>query len=546
MVMNKRGFVLACLGLTMLSVTAWAQVNRYFVSFSDKTNSPYSIADPGAFLSPSAIERRLRHGVSVSERDLPVNPNFVTALSSAGVSVFYTLRWVNGAVVQCDASLLPTLSSLPFVNTIERIAPGARVSGAGGRRSPETGRKKTTSVIENQAQLSMLGLDQMHADGITGEGVMVAIFDGGFQGVNQIAPFAPLFEQGRVNLSLSYDFVGGSANVFQYDDHGTEVFSVIAAQVPDSYIGGAYNASFQLYVTEEVRSEYRIEEYNWMAAAERADSAGVDVISSSLGYYDFDDNTMDYPKSAMDGNTAIVTKAATWASERGILVVTSAGNEGNIASWRIVTAPADADNIIAVGNVGLTGSKSGSSSTGPTADGRIKPDLSALGMMVRVITKDGGLGSASGTSLAAPLVTSLVAGLLQKYPDVTNTELIDLMKKTATKGSAPDNLTGWGVPSYVAVVNYKTQGGQENQMDLYPNPASTDTVTLSPRNPNDFPDARVELLDARGIRLAQWSHRFNWSNSTFQLPLADLKSGLYFVRVSQGEKRFVFRLVRMR
>src|SRR5690606_12003754 len=199
-------------------------------------------------------------------------------------------------------------------------------------------------------QLNMIGLTDMHSDNIRGEGVTIAILDSGFEGVDVTAPFSQIFQEGRIDLQASRDFVYNSDNVFQYDDHGTEVFSVIAAFQPGEFTGGAYKASYQLYVTEEVPTEYRIEEYNWLFAAERADSAGADIIQSSLGYYDFDGASMDYLKSQMDGVTAVVSKAAKWAADRGIIVVVSAGNEGNV-SWQIITAPADVENVLAVAAV---------------------------------------------------------------------------------------------------------------------------------------------------------------------------------------------------
>ena len=194
--------------------------------------------------------------------------------------------------------------------------------------------------------------------GTRGEDIVIGIFDGGFQGVNTGAPFQHIFNENRINLAVSKDFVTNSDDVFQFDEHGTEVFSVIAAYQDGFFTGGSYEANYQLYVTEDVVGEYRIEEYNWLFAAERADSAGVDVVNSSLGYYDFDQLAMDYPKSAMDGKTTVVSKAAQMLADRGVIVVCSAGNEGGIA-WQIITAPADAKDVLAVGNVNSSGSTGG-------------------------------------------------------------------------------------------------------------------------------------------------------------------------------------------
>ena len=316
----------------------------------------------------------------------------------------------------------------------------------------------------------MLGIHSMHEADYTGEGIIIAILDSGFPGVNTLSAFEHLLSEGRIMQDVSLDFVHNTPDVFQYDDHGTEVMSVMAAQVPDAFIGGAYGATFQLFVTEEVPTEYRVEEYNWLFAAERADSAGADIIHSSLGYYDFDDASMNYSVEQMDGQTTVVTRAAQWAADRGILVVTSAGNEGNISSWRMVSAPADGRDVLAVGGVNSNFQKTGSSSTGPTADNRIKPDLAALGAGVKVVRATGQISTSSGTSLAAPLVTSLAAGLWQRYPELSNTELIELLKETASQANQPDNLLGYGIPNYTAVVNFREQTPQTELFAVFPNP----------------------------------------------------------------------------
>ena len=372
----------------------------------------------------------------------------------------------------------------------------------------------------------------------------IAVFDGGFQGVNTIQPFQHILSEGRINLSVSHDFVFNTTNVFQYDDHGTEVFSIIAAYVPDIYTGGAYKANYQLYVTEDVSTEYRVEEYNWLFAAERADSAGVDIINSSLGYYDFDQASMNYTKAQMDGNTTVVTKAAQYAADRGILVVCSAGNEGNIASWRIITAPADARDVIAVANVNANGIVSSTSSTGPSADGRIKPDVAALGSGVKVYRSTGTLTTASGTSLSAPLITGLVAGVLQRFPELTNKEVIHAVKMSASKADNPDILMGYGIPNFKAIENFILETSQANIFEVFPNPI-TDTVTVSPVDPITVPSCRIELISAQGQLLSNELVDFSWLNRKYTKDVSQLSAGLYYYRIWLGQRRFVFKVVKL-
>ena len=525
------------------SFASIGQVNRYMVFFKDKAGSTLSTGQPMQFLSQKAIDRRIKQGIIITSQDFPVNSTYVQGVKNTGADVFFTTRWFNGILVQCQASLLPSLESLSYVDHVEFVAPQPKLFN-NGRQKVNFRKKNGTVGFETQTQLQMIGIPNMHEDGFMGKGITIAVFDGGFQGVNVTEPFQHIISEGRINTTVSHDFVFNTSNVFQYDDHGTEVFSVIAAYVPDVYTGGAYKANYQLYVTEDVATEYRIEEYNWVFAAERADSAGADVISSSLGYYDFDLAAMNYTKAQMDGKTTVVTRAAQWAADRGIVVVCSAGNEGNIPSWRIITAPADAIDVLAIANVNSNGIASSSSSTGPSADGRIKPDLAALGTSVRVYRANGSLSSASGTSLSAPLITSLVAGLLQRFPDLTNKELMQALKATASKATHPDILVGYGIPNYQAVVNYLEQKPQTNIFEVYPNPV-TDTVTVSPIDPDTIPFCRVELISSQGQILAQQTVEFSWLNRKFSTDLSQLSAGFYYFRIWLGQRRFVYKLIKL-
>lgn len=527
----------------LTSIVGSAQVNRYMVFFKDKNGTPYTTSEPGQFLSEKAIERRVRQAIAVTDQDLPINPGYAQGVSLTGAKVFFASRWMNGVLIQCDVSVIPSVQALPFVNSVVFVAPQQRLID-NGRRKGLFRKKNNHTGVRTQTQLQMLGIPDMHADGFKGEGMTIALFDGGFLGVNTTAPFQEVFNEGRYDDIASHDFVRNTDNVFQYDDHGTQVFSVMAANVADEFTGGAPEANYQLYVTEDASSEYRIEEYNWLFAAERADSAGVDIISSSLGYYDFDLNTMNYSTDQMDGKTAISTQAAQLAADRGIIVVASAGNEGNISSWRIITAPADAVDVVAVANVTAQGGVSSSSSRGPSADGRIKPDLAALGSSVTAVQENGSIGTASGTSLAAPLITSLIAGVWQKFPNFSAKEIIAALKKTASRSGSPDNNIGYGIPSYVSVSNYLDREGDEI-FEVYPNPAF-DSLTISPGNPDEVATARIELVSRLGQVLAADDVNFSWINNVHRADISNLSSGIYFVRVTTPDKKYVYRFVKAR
>lgn len=540
MILNKFVFGIF-LGLVSV-VTTTAQVNRYMVFFKDKSGTPFSTSNPSLYLSQKAIERRTKQSIAVTELDLPVNPNYLQNVRATGASTFFKTRWMNGVLVQCDASLIPTIQAIACVKSVEKVAPNARLMNSGRVMRELKNNAGNVTGASTQVQLQMLGVDKMHNDGFHGEGITIAVLDAGFPGVNTTDPFQLLRNDSRINIDASYNFVNNTTNIFQFDSHGTEVLSVIAAYQESIFTGGAYKADFQLYITEDVATEYRIEEYNWLFAAERADSAGADIISTSLGYNEFDDPGMDYDKSDLDGKTAVITKAAQFAADRGMLVIASAGNEG-ANSWQTITPPSDAVDVLAVANITTQGTRNVTSSIGPSADNRIKPDLAALGTNVSIITPSGSVSTISGTSLAAPLITSLAAGVWQRYPDLTNKAIVEVMRKTASQANQPDNLIGYGIPNYKAVNNYLLYTPQTKVFEVYPNPF-LGTINISPKNPVDISACRFQCVTLQGQVLADYNIEFNWLNPTSPIDLTNLSAGMYIVRLWYNNAVYVFKVVK--
>jgi len=530
-------FLVLCFGLAVVQAQ-----NRYVVLFKDKAGTPFTKSDSLAFLSQKAIDRRLAQHIALDLRDLPVNPSYVQAIRDLGVATFYTSRWMNGVLVQCPSGKIAGIQTLPFVDQVVYAAPGKRLNGAGRQRSTPVRKKQTAAGEATATQNRTIGIDYMHQQGYHGEGITIAVFDGGFPGVNTAAPFHDLVAEGRIDLNASYNFVFNTPQIFLYDRHGTEVLSTMAAYVPDTFVGGAYKARYQLYITEDVDTEYRIEEYNWLFAAEHADSAGVDIISSSLGYYDFDDESMNYAQADMNGATTVITRAAQWASERGMVVVSSAGNEGALP-WKIVAAPADAPGVLSVGNVNASGVRATTSSTGPTADGRIKPDVAALGQTISVVIETGSINAESGTSVAAPQIAALVAGVWQRYPQLTAQEVIALIKNTASQTNAPDNQIGYGIPNFKAVVNYQETINQDQPFIVYPNPF-IDTLHIRPNDITQIPSCQLELISALGTTLVTREVTFDLVNRVFEADLATLSPGLYVLNITTSGKRFTFRIIK--
>ena len=289
---------------------------------------------------------------------------------------------------------------------------------------------------------------ELHERGLHGEGIVVAVFDSGFPNLAHEA-FASM------TIVAERDFVNGRDSVREsVDAHGTNTLSTLGGYSPGQLVGPAYAASFILAVTEDVRSETPVEEDNWAAAAEWAEALGADVISSSLGYLDFDLPHTSYTDRDMNGETAVTTRAAARAAERGIVVVSSAGNGGFDPTRNTLGAPADGVRVVSVGAVTRTGERTSFSSVGPTADGRIKPDVAAMGAGVVVARHLGNLyGAASGTSFSCPLTAGVVALLLQAHPTYTVDDVLTVLRGSASQASAPDTLLGWGIVDAVAAVD---------------------------------------------------------------------------------------------
>ncbi len=517
----------------------FAQTNRYIVYLKDKNGTPFSISDPSKFLSKRSIQRRTNQKINVIAEDLPINPTYRQQLQATGANVFFSSKWMNCILVEITPTIFSAIGSLPFVDRIELVAPGKKLSS--GRLQKVRRAKNASSTPVTNVQLNMIGIDSMHLDGFKGEGISVAIFDSGFEGVDKTSPFKPIFQENR--LSYTFDFVVNSKNVFQYDDHGTEVFSVIAAYLPGSFAGGAYKATYTLFVTEDVASEYRIEEYNWLFAAEKADSAGVDIINSSLGYNLFDDPSMNYNKEKdLNGGTAIVSLAAKKSLEKGMMVVCSAGNEGS-NSWKFVTPPADVDGVLAIGSVTSAEVKSSFSSIGPTSDGRVKPDVVALGSGTSVITASGSVGTSSGTSVAAPLIASLAAGVWQRYPYLTSAELYNSIINSADQALKSDPLKGYGIPNYNAIKNLMDAIKIDEDLVIFPNPTN-DSIRVAFKKP-EGQSVSISIFDLQGKLFSEYVSVVTWQNNPLIIELTSLSAGLYFIKVKVNDSVKTFRVAKL-
>jgi serine protease AprX len=427
-------------------------LSKWWVEFSDKNDSPYCTCRPAEFLSARALERRARAGIGIEENDLPVNPGYVRALTETGVLLHNTSRWLNTATVIADSAAAAVLTGLPFVRGVRYLGPDIPVRNPPDRPTKQRVPIDSIPTVEGDQsgfgyaglQNSLLGIPLVHAAGYRGAGIWVVVMDGGFTNVDTLPFFDSIALNGR--LYQGRDFVERDGAVFESAQHGTSVLSVMAADLPGYFVGTAPEATYFLVKTEDTGGEFPVEETNWIAGAEWADSIGADIINASLGYTVFNDTTLSHTFAVLDGRTAIGSRGAAIAATKGMIVCNSAGNSGD-EPWTYLGVPADAPGVVAVGAVSPDGSRATFSSQGPTADGRIKPDLMAPGETV-VVAGDTGtdLGLSNGTSLASPMLAGALAALWSAFPNKTAAEILDAAFVSADQTLAPDTLRGYGMP----------------------------------------------------------------------------------------------------
>ena len=448
------------------AIISFSQVapDKYWVKFTDKNNSPYSINNPEAFLSQKAIDRRINQGIAVVENDLPVNQTYITAVANTGATILNVSKWFNSVTVYTeDPAVIAAINALAFVSVVETISNNSLGEGKKSIKPffehesmseiPVTEPIKGTTSGESYDygsafnQINMLNGIPLHDLGFDGEGMTIAVLDAGFINADILSAFDSLWLNNKI---LGYkDFADPlNPDIFGSHSHGTSVLSTMGANLPNQMVGTAPQASYWLLRCEYAPTEYIIEEINWASAAEFADSVGADIINSSLGYTLFDDPSQNHTYQDMDGNTAPGTKAADMAASKGILVVNSAGNDGS-NSWTYIGAPADGDSVFSIGAVTASGNYASFSSIGPTYDGRIKPNVVAQGSGSTIISAySGSVTTGSGTSFSSPITAGMVACLWQAHPDKKNTEIMAAIEQSATLADNPTAQLGYGIPDY--------------------------------------------------------------------------------------------------
>ncbi len=452
----KKHLLLACIVIVCFALKSNAQFTRYVIRLKDKGSSPYALNNPSQYLTARAIARRTRYGIAIDSTDLPVTPRYVDSIRLAGaVTILNTSKWLNQVAIQTsDAAALAKINAFSFVQGSNPVA--TRPTQQLNQKLESVNQSNTSNLSplnitadhynygQSYAQVHIHNGEFLHNRGFRGQGMHMAVMDAGFQNYLTMPTFDSVRSTGQI--LATWDFVMGNASVNEDNAHGTNCFSTIAANMPGIFVGTAPKTSFYLYRTEDAATEYPVEEQNWAAAAERADSLGVDVCSVSLGYNTFDNAVFNYTYSNMDGNTTMIAKAADVAAKKGMLIVVAAGNSGN-GSWKYIISPADADSVLAVGAVNTSGAVAGFSSYGPSSDGQIKPSVAAVGWNAVVANTSNGMPVFSnGTSFACPNMAGLATCLWQAFPEVSNMTIINTLQQVSNRFANPDDRSGYGVP----------------------------------------------------------------------------------------------------
>lgn len=503
-----------------------------WVYFNDKPNAQTFLDNPLSMLTQRALDRRMNQGIALDITDAPVEQSYFDNVATAtGIVVKAKSRWLNCLHVRGSISDIQALTALPFVHHI-RFANNAL--------NAKTSASYSTSVVNKQMetaanftygnsanQIQMLNAHLLHQADYTGNGKIIAVLDSGFIGVDTVVPFNRLFAN---SLYLGgYNYVAGNTNVFTAHNHGTMTLSCMVGYVDGQLVGTAPDAQYYLFVTEDVAGENPVEESYWVQAAEEADRLGVDVISSSLGYFEYDNPTYSYTYSDMTGNLAFASQGANLAFSKGMIVVASAGNSGAGAEPH-VGVPGEATNVFAVGAVKADRTYASFSSIGPSYDGRIKPDVMAQGENAAIATITGDITTANGTSFSCPIMAGAITSLWQAIPWATNVQVLDFVKQSADRFTLPDAQYGYGIPNFqiaLAIASLEVNENTKNSFVIYPNPMASQLMVSFPTN---IHEVEIELYNAIGQKVFSKTMQ----NTNAPITIDQLSTGIYYYKIQGG------------
>ena len=520
------------------------------VFFADKENVAASIANPLTIMTQAAINRKSAQGIVIDERDVPLNEAYKTAVdNSSGITVMAKSKWMNAVYVRGSVSNIENLLNLSFVTEVEYMDKSLNRPFQKSSYYDKFEIEGQRAVVYNygaaQNQVEMIAVDQLHESGYDGEGIIVAFLDNGYPNVLTNHAFAHIRDEGK--LLGYYDFVERIESPNGSGDHGALTLSDAAAIIENSnpsqaFVGTGPKASYYLFVTEDSSEESPAEEAYWVEALEKADSLGVYVTNTSLGYQAFDNSAYDHNYSDLDGQTTIGARGANHAFDKGMINVVSAGNQGYPWDFGYVGTPGDAPGSFTIGAVDSSGTYVDFSSYGPTSDGRVKPDVMAKGYGSAVVTQYGSVDYANGTSFSSPITAGAVASLWQAVPHLKNSVVTQAIRESASLYSQPTNKMGYGIPNFGQALNALLQIGVEEQMReinfaLYPNPVRNE-INIS--FPKDIVHADFALYNVLGSRILQSTI----TSTQNKLDVSQLPSGMYIASISSNNKTTSFKIIK--
>ncbi|MBQ8222939.1 MAG: S8 family serine peptidase [Bacteroidales bacterium] len=547
----KRLFTLLIMLGFYCTMSAQIAPDKYWIQFKDKNNSPYSIDKPEEFLSERSIQRRLDYGIAIDAYDIPVNPSYIQAVAECGAEILHPSKWLNGVSVLVENnSILDEIASLPFVQTtrlmeddeFKQMIKEKSYFSNESYKPLDSKSLRDTDYGYALPQIEQLNGIALHEMGYQGQGMWIGVCDGGYLDVDGHEAFADMRDNGR--LLGTRDYVYKNGIVYSDSSHGTSCLSLMAGNVPGKYVGTAPLASYFLCRTEDVNTENVIEEYNWVSAAEYLDSLGVDVISTSLGYITFDDSQWDHVYEDLDGETCIITIGSEIACSRGIMCVTSAGNEG-ANSFPYISAPADGENVFTIGAVGADGERAYFSSIGPSYDGRIKPDVMAHGYGVTVASPGGdSYYDGSGTSFSCPVLAGMLTCFWQANKHLKPEAIRETLRRHSDRFSNPDNEYGYGIPDFLAA--FESLSVEEND-DLVIN----SLISIFPNPSNGEVNLDINFEGKSNVKVFNQIGKLLYNNEISSDNVAELKSlltelnqGLYLVKINGEEQNQVVKFIK--
>ncbi|WP_178987876.1 S8 family serine peptidase [Winogradskyella schleiferi] len=533
---------LTMLLLLFLSIKSYAQEDAW-VYLTDKSNVSASIANPISILTQKAIDRKQQHNIAIDERDVPVNETYISDLKNqTGITVMAKSKWFNAVHVRGTEENINALSNLSYVETVDFADENLNTLSRNASNLNKTEIEDETIDFmygNTQNQVAMINADNLHLANFTGEGITIAVMDSGFPNVNTMDAFQRL----RTNNDLlnGYDFVDGTSEVYAFSgsNHGTKVLSTMAGFVENQYVGTAPDASYYLFRTEDSGSENPVEESYWVEAAERADSLGVDLINTSLGYRMFDNPNYNYSPEDMNGQVAYITKGASIAVQKGILVVVSAGNAG-ATSWQTVGAPADSPDVLSIGAVDADGNYVAFSSQGSAAQvGYQKPDVVARGGAAFVIDEFNTIVQNNGTSFSGPIMCGGIASLWQAIPNASPTAVMDFVRQSASQFTAPDEFLGFGIPDLdlARTLALSLEEDFIEAFNFYPNPVKTELNLLFPSVATQL---ELSIFNNLGQQVLQKAVQMDFK----KVDVSNLATGIYLLKLSTESDSKTFRFIK--